>query len=453
MNTKETPTLERKVVTEEEPLFESEDKKEQVENLDSHTLSFIKSGHIDIPDMANFDPKGELEEIKKAVNQFPKEGQSRERKILMDEYKKKLKVFRDNTANAQAEMEGLIMEDPDRDHQELIKEVGQILNHYNLQSQADAFFGALKNYLDAHMIVKKVASDYQEDVGKNWQSALFVKLFGRFPNGKVEVEVLPMALYFKIFDEIDYALAYYQHEPDKVELESSNSTYGSIIHRKLPIHWLNSSVIIGNNGKGNLDMKSEEIDLKIHEEEHAIHSRLYPTSTMIRQERESDMLASYEGENSSYESFVSKVKNFSHGYIRKWENSGKSEVFAWLKEGKSFKEITMNLLDPKTLYNYLKFWEDDISFISIVVDHLEWFGVTVRNKNGKILKEKEIFNIATRAIKEAWELYKKNLSRAMEAAISLQRQYEDDPEGDIKLLRLLSQEPLAKWHRLKKTMS
>ena len=72
MNTKETPTLERKVVTEEEPLFESEDKKEQVENLDSHTLSFIKSGHIDIPDMANFDPKGELEEIKKPSINFPR---------------------------------------------------------------------------------------------------------------------------------------------------------------------------------------------------------------------------------------------------------------------------------------------------------------------------------------------------------------------------------------------
>ena len=430
-----------------------ESQKEQVENLDSYTLSFIKSGHIDIPDMANFDPKGELEEIKKAVNQFPKDGQSRERKILMDEYKKKLKIFRESMSNAQVAMESIIIKDPDRDHQELIKEVRQILDHYNLQSQADAFFGALKNYLDAHMIVKKVASDYQKDVGKNWQSALFVKLFGRFPNGRVEVEVLPMALYFKIFDEIDYALAYYKHEPDKAELESSNSTYGAIIHRELPIHWLNNSVIIGNNGKGNLDMKSEEIDLKIHEEEHAIHSRLYPTSTMIRQERESDMLVSYEGENSSYESFVSKVKNFSRGYIRKWENSGKSEVLAWLKEGKSFKEIAMNLLDPKTLYNYLKFWEDDISFVSIVVGHLKKLGVTVRNKNGKILKEKEIENIAARAIKEAWELYKKNLSKAMEAAISLQRQYEDDPERDIKLLRLLSQEPLAKWHRLKKIMS
>ena len=60
MNTKETPTLERKVVTEEEPLVESGEKKEQVENLDSYTLSFIKSGHIDIPDMADFDPAKSL---------------------------------------------------------------------------------------------------------------------------------------------------------------------------------------------------------------------------------------------------------------------------------------------------------------------------------------------------------------------------------------------------------
>src|SRR3989338_7583691 len=81
-----------------------ESQKEQVENLDS---------------------KGELEEIKKAVNQFPKEGQSRERKILMDEYKKKLKIFRESMSNAQVAMESIIIEDPDRDHQELIKEVRQ----------------------------------------------------------------------------------------------------------------------------------------------------------------------------------------------------------------------------------------------------------------------------------------------------------------------------------------
>ena len=453
MNTKETPTLEKRVVTEEEPLVESGEKKEQVENLDSYTLSFIKSGHIDIPDMADFDPAKSLAEVRDFNKHVSRENSSLVRAAMMRDFRKKLKIFRENLTNAQIAMEAIIIKDPDRDHQELIKEVGQILDHYNLQSQADAFFGASKNYLDAHMIVKKIASDYQEDVGKNWQSALFAKLFGRFPNGRVEVEVLPMALYFKIFDEIDYALAYYQHEPDKVELESSNSTYGSIIHRKLPIHWLNSSVIIGNNGKGNLDMKSEEIDLKIHEEEHAIHSRLYPTSTMIRKERESDMLASYEGENSSYESFVSKVKNFSHGYIRKWENSGKSEVLAWLKEGKSFKETTMTLLDPELLYNYLKFWEDDVEFVNIVAGHLKKLHVVVRGKDGTILAEEEIKKIAPEIIKEAWELYKKNLSRAMEAAISLQRQYEDDPEGDIKLLRLLSQEPLSKWHRLKKAMS
>jgi len=437
-----------KEVVEQEPQLE-----QQVENLDFSTLAFIKSGHIDIPDLANFDPIRELAEIRKKLKALPINEQSQERRLLMDEYKTKLKTFRENLVKAQAAMECLINKDPDGNHQELIREVGQILDDYNLRSQADAFFGALKNYLNAHMIVKKVVSNYQEDIGKNWQNALFAKLFGKFPNGKVEVEVLPMALFFKIFDEVDYALAYYQHEPNKAELANSNSTLGSIVHRALPIQWFKSNVIIGNNSQGRLDMESEEENLKIHEEEHAIHKNLYPTSAMIRQERKSDLLISYKGEDNNYESFVTKIKNFSHGYIRRWENNAKSEILAWLKEGESLKEITRMLLDPEYSYNYIKSLEDDISFINIIAGHLKRLSITARDKNGKILNKKEIEAISLGVINEAWQLYKKGLKRAVEAAESLKQQYEDDPSGDIKLLRLISQEPLAKWHRLKKIMS
>lgn len=434
--------------------LEEEPQNEQIENLDAYTLSFIKSGHIDIPDMANFDPKGELKEIKKAVNEHPKEGQSAERMRLMDEYKKKLKIFRENMAKAQAAMEGIIIENQGMHHQELIQEVDEILDHYNLQSQADAFFEALKNYLDAHTVVEKVVSYYQKNVGKNWQNVLFAKLFGKFPNGKVEVEVLPMSLFFKIHDELDYALAYHQHEPDADELKDSNSSLGAALHRTLPIKWLTGKVIIGNNGQRALDKESEEKNLKIHEEEHIIHSNLFPTSAMVREERESDLLTSYEGEVNDYESFIRKIKNFSRGYARDWEEYAKKEVLSYLKEGDIIlKKIAEELLNPEYLYNYIKFWESDTSFINIIVGHLKRLSITVKGKDGAILEEKEIKKIALKVINEAWGLYKKNLTRALEAAESLQKQYEDDPEGGIKFLRLISQEPLAKWHRLKKIMS
>lgn len=438
------------VVLEEEP----EKEQEQVENLDYHTLSFIKAGHIDIPDMANFDPARSLAEVKDFNKHLSKENSSSVRASMMRDFRKKLKIFRGNMAEAQAAMEGIIIENPDKDFQKLAQEVDKILDHYNLQSQSDNFIEALKNYVDGHMVVESVVSFYRRNVGKNWQNALFAKLFGKFPEDTVEVEVLPMSLFFKIYNEFDYALAYHQHEPDELELKNSNSSSGATIHRTLPIEGLGGKVIIGNNSHGRLDVDSEEEDLKIHEEEHVIHQGLFPTSAMVREERESDFLTGYEGEIDSYEFFVKKIKKFSHNFARRWEKRSKEEVLSWFKEGNlTLGEISEILLSPDHLYNYIKIWEDDTEFIRIISGHLKRIGVSVMGKNRELLEQEVIEKVALKVINEAWELYKKKLTKALKAAESLREQYEGDPAGDVKFLRLISQEPLDKWHRLSKLMT
>ena len=45
-------------------VFEQE---KQVENLDPRPMTFLKGGHIDVPELANFNPHRELEKIKEQI--------------------------------------------------------------------------------------------------------------------------------------------------------------------------------------------------------------------------------------------------------------------------------------------------------------------------------------------------------------------------------------------------
>ena len=56
---------------------------EQVEDLDLRTLSLFKVGHIDIPDMADFDPDEALMKIKDFTKHLSKENSSFARAALI----------------------------------------------------------------------------------------------------------------------------------------------------------------------------------------------------------------------------------------------------------------------------------------------------------------------------------------------------------------------------------
>ncbi len=446
---KEKPKL--KVETKKEEVDEKETNPEtepEIENLDSHTLAFIQGGHIDIPDMANFEPTQSLAEIKEFTKRLSKENLSSARAALIKKFREKLKIFRENMAQAQGAMEALINENPDRNQRELEEELRQILDYFNLQSQKDVFFEVLKKYLKAHSAARKIVAYYKEKVKKNWESMLFKRLFGRFPEGKVEVTEMPMNLFFKIYNETDYALACLQHEPDEEELKESRSSLGVRLNREVSIKGLD--VLLGNNSKGTLDTEaeSEEDFLKIHEEEHAIHHGLFPTSAMVRAERDVFLAGSIDERT-----FVEKIKKLSHNNINMWQTYSKGEILSYFKEGQSLTVIKIKLLSPDDLYHYITVWESGQNFIRTVAEHVKKMGVLIRNVNGELLTEKEVEKVARTVIYEAWELYKKNLVRALDAVWYLVQKYKDDPEGHIKVLRLISQEPLDKWVRLSKLIS
>ncbi|MBI2057918.1 MAG: hypothetical protein HYT63_02965 [Candidatus Yanofskybacteria bacterium] len=437
MNYESRKTIEK---NEEEINPETEPKTEE---LDSHTLSFIRGGHIDIPDMANFNPANMLSEIRKTPL-FA-------RPDLYKKFKARIKRFRESVADAQLSMEGLLRSNPDASSEELYRELNLILENHSLKFLNQVFYDALETYLASHQAIQKIVDIIKKNHKDQWQEAFFDILFGQLPKGKVEVEVMPMTILFKIHNSEDFGLASIDSDKKEKEEELLSSTVACLCNSGLPIPVLNEKVILVNVSAEDYNPDLQEA-FQIHEEEHAIHNNLYPTSAMVRRESGLNYLSLTR--EAGVDEFIKALKNFSRFYTASWKFYAKSEILAyWKGQQKSSRDIFEELLGEETLYNYLNDYGEEDAFVKKIFEHIEMVDLRVKDNNNDFLDDESIKKIVLEVIRNAWSSYKKDLAKALNEVFQLEEKYGNSTEARLNILRLLSQEPIDKWHRLVKEVT
>lgn len=430
------------------------DKKEQepsVEDLDSQSLGFL-SEHIDVSELAKFEPEKELSEIKLKLRELPREEQSAQRKILMQKFKEKMKEWRKRISLAQTEMEDMLRANSDGSREELHQSLKEIIKKHSLDSAEINFALALGKFLNYRRAIKNTAENYQAKFGDSWEEKLFSDLFGKEPRGRVNIEVLPASLYFKIQDLEDYATAFNAAAGGKNPnaRRSGGASLKNIKFAAVPD--LNGKVLIENSSLSDLSYSKR---IKIHEEEHTIHD-FYPQASFIVLKNTLYELKFQEGVI-NFDQFKKTVQKFARFFVLKFEELAKSEFLSHLKEGRSAPLITFYLLesiDEGGLFDYLRISENDRYFVQSVMANFRIENLTVIKEDGSSPTEQEVANLALKTINDAWENeYKKEIIKANKAVKKLFEIYGSDPENRKKVLRLLSQEPLNKWPRLARILS
>lgn len=406
---------------------------ENLEGLDFYTLSFLRGRHIDIPDLADFDPVWELAEIRKIVRRTGAEDSSAQRMLLVDDFRGKMKILRLNLSRGQVELENFLRADPQVKKEEAADKLGEIIKHFHLQSYAASFYLVLDRFFKDAALINKFVDDYKTWFPDKWPEELFAKVFGQHPRGRVTVDVLPTSIYFEIWNNDDYTLA---HGGEK-----ANVSGGASKHDLPHCPELNGKVLIENS---NVSDESYRRDIRIHEEEHSIHN-FFPTSTTVS--REQKAWAGFKNGETRYADWLDLLEQLAPPYSKDWEQYSRGEILAYLKEGCNIRAIEEMLLSENqdSLYFYPKDWGDEEGFVDYVHEHLKRYlwNVKFKNEDGQDLTQEEAKTSAREVLNQNWQNHRQKISRGLKIAASLLGKYSLD-----EVLRILSQEPLYKWPRL-----
>ncbi|MDO8496052.1 MAG: hypothetical protein Q7S43_01200 [bacterium] len=413
----------------------------QVEDLDFWTLSFLRE-HIDMPERIDFDPGLELENIKKAVAESPKEEQSNQRTLLMASFKKRLKILRENMAQAQLELEHFIRGNQQVDRKELLLTTREIAHRNKVSDQVEYLYKAIDLYFQAHSNIVDTVKSYEARYSDNWQNKLFEDLFGQPPRGQIEIETMPINIYIKIGSVEDFVTASGFSE------DVARNAGGASLQIEFPkVKTLSAKVLIENTSF-TYPIDSEE-RIKPHEEEHSIHKNIYPRSAFIKGEQ--DWLRDA-GRNKEIELPLFNTvmhKSVTNVLLGSWLYGAKTEILAYMKNGRSISLIKQMLTDEHGLYNYIDNAEIHQNWF---LGHLITAGIKVQGLDNHQLTDEEIKIIYSGALEEAWhKRYLPMLEKAFQALEKILSNYGPDKYPEI--MRLLAQEPINKWPRLAKILS
>lgn len=404
-------------------LKEKEKIEGESEELDGRSLAFNKE-HVNLIEEP-FDPKDQLAEILLSIKSSPRENQSNLRRKKISEFKENLRIQRIGIAYLQIRIEEMIKDNPNIPARDLISEIREKGRIYGLtQEQLNLFYKAITKYIVNHRVINNVLGKFKSKYEDRWQEELFRELFGRLPEGKIEIEVRPMSFHIKAHNLEDYALMYNGGDISKAKI-----TNGAKLGQGFEILGGRALITIENVFYKNPADKG----VKIHEEEHLIHD-LYPPSVFVAAESELIKFS-----DSGIDEIVKGIKKSLLITQKFYKSFAKSEILSYLKNGKDpnfIKEILLN----SEVYDYFHILEEE--------KRIErWVGNILEEHPQK----EEIIEISKKLAVQLWEKdYKNSVSMAIDAADKLLEIY---PQYRLLILRLLSIEPLDKWHRLIKIFS
>ena len=411
-------------------------------DLDPEILAFLRE-HIDIN---IYPPKMELKKIRDFTKTLSPELQSSARRTLINKFKEKLAETRTRAAKAQVEIENLVRNNPDISKKELISRLNRIIYSNHLDSQGLEFNLAVEKFLDARDKVQSTVERYRHEFGERWQEEIFRDLFGDLPKSKIDIEVLPANIYIRIFDIRDYVFAYMYALGDTEKKSARNSGGAKLNSEFENLPQLNGKILIENSA---ITPPVYSPRTKSHEEEHAIFEYYDPRlSQNPSLEKVLDTYINSTRGEIEYNSFKDLTDRWALNWVLAFESSAKDEVLAYLKGGEDIHSILGSLEDDNGLYNYLQYYIEE--FQQKITAWVRINKIVIKNKS---ITEDEINALARDALSAGWQKYKKDINAALEAVAKLLQRYQKSPDDRLKIIRLLSQEPLNKWRRLEKILS
>ncbi|MBI2064967.1 MAG: hypothetical protein HYT62_02865 [Candidatus Yanofskybacteria bacterium] len=414
-----------------------------IENLDFWMLQFLKE-HIDMPEDVDFAPEAELETIKKAVAELPEEEQSIQRRLLMDDFRKRLKTFRKNMAQAQVDLEKALRENPDAELDELESMATKIVSKNSVLSQARYFNQAVESYFQAHKDIVSTVEDYRARYPNDWETKLFIDLFGQPPHDKIEIEIMPINMYIKTHNLGDYAAVMGGSE------ERARMSVGVALNQKFPrvVQLSGNKVLVENTSLRPSHTYSEET-IKPHEEEHSIHKNIYPRSVFVKSER-NWLKGLMIGQEIGPVLFDKVIRDsITTILLTRWLYGAKTEILAYMKQGKEIDGIKNLLTESPGLYSYIDEKETDQNWF---LNNLTRTRIKIQDSAGHNLTNEEIKSAYADALNNAWhKRYLPMLEKIFQCLKTMLSKYSPDKYPEI--MRLLAQEPINRWPRLAKILS
>ncbi len=296
-----------------------------------------------------FDPEAELSDIK----QRPKE----ERKTKLNEFKEKLIYQKRGIAEIQSFLVDSIQKNPSQSIEQLKQSVQSLEEKYWLSDkQKEAFQKGLELYEKKHLAIQEHTQNFIKQDGSIDSPGLYEKFFNKKPEGRIEVVISPVSIYFRLENFNDYLYiysdAYRGDKIDKAERNRARMSDGFYLN-SFPVEKLKEAIIVENSSEGDFEKKADRKNTMIHEEQHVINSIIgeaynaeETNENSLR--REHDELKYRLGEHLfEYDDLRPDYKED----IR-IERDIKDEIIAYLKGGNNIKEIEKILLKKNTLYDY-----------------------------------------------------------------------------------------------------
>jgi len=397
-------------------------------------------------EVISFNPELELAKIKKEIS--GKDLPEKREKIA--EFKKKLIEQKKCIAEIQGKLEDIIRDDPDESESFYWRRIADLAAEHRLSlGQKIDFREAIVRYVEKHRNIGKYLKKYQElyppeqptaegaseTAGPRWQREFFKSLFGKYPQGRMELEVGPMTLLWKCYNLDDYTLFF---GGDKEQAKNS----AGVKKNSSVLKGLEGAINAENLSSGHSRQFSEES--KKHEEMHSIEE-LLPKDSL----RKLDLAL---GTESGFAEIAASAARWARYGIKQFEAPAKGEILAYLKEGNASLEYIGNcLLKPAGeggSYDYLHVKnKDGRDWQYLIKDEFKkLIGRKCGKERAENLKNK-IGALMEELLEKEYRHYHEAISRALAAVRDLSDFY---PGQNLRkeLIALLSQEPLGKWPRL-----
>jgi hypothetical protein len=416
----ETPTEKER----QEPVIEKVEQSQVVAPTEA-PIQEDKSQTIETPtEKEEFVPKEALQKIKEA----PKE----ERREKIADFKERLVKQKEALAKIQETMIAKIRENPDVSIEEL-KTIAQDFaqeNDINTE-QLNRINEVLDEYFPKRKLLREVREKYPND------RELFKLLYGKYPDGEIEIILNPLILTIRCYDIRDFAFidnnicvrAGFDTSMSEKRIKESEGLVG-VANRACLLPWL-EKLIIAEKASGRKSNEEKSKKVFIHEEQHVI-SGLFekePIEKMhITLNEMREKLDKAETEDETARLFIRGFR-FER---RKKETKTKDELLAYLKEDFNSEKIKDLLKRKEGFYDYFaKYLKPD--FINNLVVNL--YGEKYRGAIEKGLKQ--VFETE----------YHKLIDEGINA---FQYLIEYGDYSREQAIAILMQEPLERWAKVTK---
>jgi len=379
-----------------------------------------------------FDPEAELTEIRK----LPRE----QRREAVRSFKRNLATQREGFMTLQEQLVQTVRENPNRSADELYQLVETAAPQHRLpESRKKLARGVLEQYEEKHKLVQGLRNQYPDD------DILFEKLFGRRPEGKVEIRTNPSSFFVKIYDDDDYIYAHTgeglgtRTPQDLAVLREDAKGAGGVSLIETVIPELGGSLTIEKSKSKRITEAASEREaeerskaVEAHEEQHSLYDlrRQFVGPEIHKKLNEqlysdwTKFSAAQRWRVASRERVENEFGKLAQSHRTKAVESAGNEVLAYFRMGES-EATTTEILRDSPLYDYLQAQK-------------EFF---LKRSPSLRISRKEWNNIVQEELNEK---YKNQVAKITVIPYELERQGYSKEQ----VLALLEQEPVSRWAKV-----